>query len=104
MSIIASAQTISRAASKDWRGHLLPIVLGGIIAASALAFVIYLLWPTWEVESASGPARLPRSCGWPRFSVSAASVRVKIQHHSGTQERIDLGLAYPSLQPPEAQK
>src|SRR5579864_8177517 len=104
MSIIASAQTISRAASKDWRGHLLPIVLGGIIAAAALAFVIYLLWPTWEVESASGPARLPISVGSTLFNVPAASIRMKIQHHSGPQERIDLGFAYPSLQPPEAQK
>ena len=104
MSIIASAQTISRAASKDWRGHLLPIVLGGIIAAAALAFVIYLLWPTWEVESASGPARLPISVGSTLFNVPAASIRMKIQHHSGPQERIDLSFAYPSLQPPEAQK
>lgn len=104
MTIIASTQSISRATSKVWRGHLLPIAIGGIIAAAALAFVIYLLWPTWEVDGASGPARLPISVGSTLFNVPAASIRMKIQHHSGPQERIDLSFAYPSLQPPEAPK
>jgi hypothetical protein len=104
MTIIVSAPTISRATGKDWRGHLLPIVLGGIIAAVALAFVTYLLWPTWEVDSASGPARLPISVGATLFNVPSASIRMKIQHHSGPQERIDLSFAYPSLQAPEAPK
>jgi hypothetical protein len=104
MTFIASARTIARATRKDWRGHLLPIVLGGVMATAALAFVIYLLWPTWEADSASGPARLPISVGSTLFNVPAASIRMKIQHHSGQQERIDLSFAYPSLQPPEAPK
>src|SRR5581483_6218635 len=32
------------------------------------------------------------------------SIRMKIQHHSGPQERIDLSFAFPSLDPPEAPK
>lgn len=104
MTLIASAQTLARVTTKDWRGHLLPIVLGGIMAAAALAFVSYLLWPTWEVDSASGPARLPISVGSTLFNVPSASIRMKIQHHSGPQERIDLSFTYPALQPPDAPK
>ncbi|HZR75650.1 hypothetical protein [Bradyrhizobium sp.] len=104
MTFITSAQTLARVTTKDWRGHLLPIVLGGIMAAAALAFVSYLLWPTWEVDSASGPARLPISVGSTLFNVPSASIRMKIQHHSGPQERIDLSFTYPALQPPDAPK
>ena len=104
MTFIASAQTLARVTPKDWRGHLLPIVLGGVMAAAALAFVSYLLWPTWEVDGASGPARLPISVGSALFNVPSASIRMKIQHHSGPQERIDLSFTYPALQPPDAPK
>jgi hypothetical protein len=102
MTFITSAQNIARNTGKDWRGHLLPIVLGGGVAAAALAFVAYLLWPTWEVDTASGPARLPVSVGSTLFNVPSGSIRMKIQHHTGPQERIDLSFAYPSLEPPEA--
>ena len=33
-----------------------------------------------------------------------AAIRMKIQRHSGPQERIDLNFTYPSLEPPEAPK
>ncbi|MGC1552189.1 MAG: hypothetical protein WA806_05350 [Bradyrhizobium sp.] len=104
MTFVTSAQNIARTTGKDLRGHLLPILLVGAIAAAALALVAYLLWPTWEVESASGPARLPVSIGSTLFNVPSASIRMKIQHHTGPQERIDLSFAYQSLQPPEAPK
>ena len=104
MTFVTSAQNIARTTGKDLRGHLLPILLVGAIAAAALALVAYLLWPTWEVESASGPARLPVSIGSTLFNVPSASIRMKIQHHTGPQERIDLSFAYPSLEPPEAPK
>ena len=104
MTIITSVQTIARTAGKDWRSHLLPILLGGALASAALGFVAYLLWPTWEVDTASGPARLPVSVGATLFNVPSASIRMKIQHHTGPQERIDLSFVYPSLEPPEAPK
>ncbi len=104
MTFVTSAQNIARTTGKDLRGHLLPILLVGAIAAAALALVAYLLWPTWEVESASGPARLPVNIGSTLFNVPSASIRMKIQHHTGPQERIDLSFAYPSLRPPEAPK
>jgi hypothetical protein len=104
MTFISSAQNFARSTGKDWRSHLLPIFLAGAIALAALAFVAYLLWPTWEVDTASGPARLPVSVGSTLFNVPSASIRMKIQHHTGPQERIDLSFAYPSLEPPETQK
>jgi len=104
MAFIATAQNIARNTGKDLRGHLLPMLLAGAIAIAAIALVAYLLWPTWEVDAASGPARLPVSIGSTLFNVPTASIRMKIQHRSGPQERIDLNFAFPSLEPPEAQK
>lgn len=104
MTFVTTAQNIARSTGKDLRGHLLPILLVGAIAAAALALVAYLLWPTWEVDTASGPTRLPVSIGSTLFNVPSASIRMKIQHHTGPQERIDLFFAYPSLEPPEAPK
>ena len=104
MNFIASAQNITRFASKDWHIHWLPILLIGAIAVTSLGFVTYLLWPTWDVDAAKGPARLPVSVGATLFNVPSASIRMKIQHHTGPQERIDLSFIYPSLEAPEAQK
>jgi hypothetical protein len=104
MTFITSAQNFTRYASKDWRSHLLPIVLVGAIAVAALALVTYLLWPTWEVGAEKGPARLPVSVGATLFNVPSASIRMKIQRRTGPQERIDLSFVYPSLEPPEAPK
>jgi hypothetical protein len=104
MTFISAAQNIARHTGKDWRHHLLPIALAAAIATSAIALVAYLLWPTWEVDAASGPARLPVSIGSTLFNVPSGSIRMKIQHHSGPQERVDLSFVFPSLEPPAAPK
>ena len=80
------------------------IVVAGAVTAGAIALVAYLLWPTWEPEVSSGPARLPVSIGATLFNVPTAAIRMKIQRHTGPQERIDLAFIYPSLEPPEVQK
>jgi hypothetical protein len=80
------------------------IALGGAVAAGAIALVAYLLWPTWGADVSSTPARLPVSVGATLFNVPTAAIRMKIQRHTGPQERIDLAFIYPSLEPPEAQK
>jgi hypothetical protein len=80
------------------------IALGGAVAASAIALVAYLLWPTWGADVSSTPARLPVSVGATLFNVPTAAIRMKIQRHSGPQERIDLAFIYPSLEPPDAPK
>jgi len=81
-----------------------PIVLGGAAAVGAVALVAYLLWPTWGTGGASGPDRLPVSVGDTLFNLPTNAIRMKIQRHSGPQERIDLDFLYPSLEPPGAPK
>lgn len=84
------------------RAHVVPIVLGGAAALGAVALVAYLLWPTWGAGGASAPDRLPVSVGGTLFNVPTTAIRMKIQRHSGPQERIDLDVLYPSLEPPGA--
>ncbi|ULK98911.1 hypothetical protein [Bradyrhizobium sp. I71] len=86
------------------RAHVLPIVLAGTAAACAVALVAYLLWPTWGPRGANAPDKLPVSIGGTLFNLPTAAIRMKIQRHSGPQERIDLDFLYPSLEPPGAPK
>jgi hypothetical protein len=112
--MIRSLSQISRAmtvalpglGARDWlrAGHLLPIALAAAGTAGAVALVVYLLWPTWGTVGSDGPERLPVSVGGTLFNVPVAAIRMKVQRHSGPQERVDLNFSYPSLQPPEAQK
>jgi hypothetical protein len=104
MTLLATTQNFARNTGKDLRGHFLAVLLVCSTAAGATGLVAYLLWPTWEIETPSGPARLPVSIGSTLFNVPATSIRMKIQHRSGPQERIDLSFAYPSLEPPEPLK
>jgi hypothetical protein len=82
-------------------GHLLPIASGCALAAGAMALVAWLLWPTWEPDRSIDPARLPVSVGGTLFNVPTKAVRIKLQRHSGPQERVDLGFLYPSLEVPD---
>jgi hypothetical protein len=47
---------------------------------------------------------LPVSIGGTLFNVPTEAIRMKIQRHSGAQERIDLNFSFPSLAVPEATK
>src|SRR5262245_16625022 len=97
--------TSSRGRQGRTRARLAPLVLGGAFAAGAVAVVAYLLWPTWgPVVGASAPDRLPVSVGGTLFNVPTAAIRMKIQRHSGPQERVDLNFLFPSLEPPDAPK
>jgi hypothetical protein len=89
-----------------WRrtSHLVPIIAGVGLGLAAIALVAYLLWPTWRTESVGDPEQLPVSVGGTVFNVPTEAVRMKIQRHSGPQERIDLAFDYPSLEPPAVPK
>jgi hypothetical protein len=104
MTLLSTAQHLARSSRKDPRGHIVPIIVAGAMAAAAVALVAYLLWPTWGTDAAKGPERLPVSVGGTLFNVPAAAIRRKIQRHSGPQERVDLSFIFPSLAPPEAPK
>jgi hypothetical protein len=83
-------------------GHFVPIASGCALAAGAVTVVAWLLWPTWEPDKSIDPARLPVSVGGTVFNVPTKAVRIKVQRHSGPQERVDLGFLYPSLEVPES--
>ena len=89
-----------------WRrtSHLLPIIAGVGLGLAAIALVSYLLWPTWRSGSVGEPGQLPVSVGGTLFNVPTDAVRMKIQRHSGPQERIDLAFDYPTLTAPLAPK
>ncbi len=84
------------------RSLLAPFFVMGGIGAAAVSVVTYLLWPTWGLEKASDPSRLPISIGNTLFNVPTKAIRVKVQKRTGPQERIDLAFVYPSLDPPDA--
>jgi hypothetical protein len=104
MTIFSTAQHMARTTRRDPRGHMIPLMLGGAVASGAIMLVAYLLWPTWEADVSSAPARLPVSIGATIFNVPTAAVRMKIQRHSGPQERVDLSFSFPSLEAPDAPK
>ena len=97
MTLLSSVHINTRRLRRRHRGHLVPIAFATVIAAGAITLVAYLLWPTWEPIKSDDPARLPVSVGATLFNVPTQAVRMKIQRHSGPQERVDLSFAYPSL-------
>src|SRR5229473_4745168 len=104
MTFLSTAQQIARSSRQDPRGHIIAIALASAVTAGAIALVAYLLWPTWGPDASSAPARLPVSIGATLFNVPTTAVRMKIQRHSGPQERVDLSFTFPSLEPPETPK
>jgi hypothetical protein len=104
MTILSTAQHFARNPRRNPRSHMIPIMLSCAVAAGAMTLIAYLLWPTWGADVSSGPARLPVSIGATIFNVPTAAVRMKIQRHSGPQERVDLSFSFPSLEAPEAPK
>jgi hypothetical protein len=104
MTFFSTAQHPARNPRGRSRSHMVPVILGCAVAAGAIALVAYLLWPTWGPDASSAPARLPVSIGATLFNVPTAAIRMKIQRHSGPQERVDLAFDFPSLESPAAPK
>ncbi|MEH2476144.1 hypothetical protein V1281_002686 [Nitrobacteraceae bacterium AZCC 2161] len=104
MSLLFPTQTTMRRRRRKRRSHLVPIVLGGLFAATAITLVAYLLWPTWQSAKVGDPDRIPVSVGATLFNVPTHAFRRKVQKHSGPQERVDLSYNYPSLEATDAPK
>jgi hypothetical protein len=104
MTFFSTAQHIARGSRRELRGHLMAIMLGCAVTSGAIGLVAYLLWPTWGPDPSAGPTRLPVSVGATVFNLPAAAIRMKIQRHSGPQERIDLSFAFPSLEAADGQR
>lgn len=104
MALYSSATPRPAPARRAQRGHFVPFLIMGVIGACAVGVVAYLLWPTWGIEKAGDPSRLPISIGNTLFNVPTQAIRVKVQKRTGPQERVDLNFAYPSLEAPEARQ
>jgi hypothetical protein len=104
MTYFPTAQAIARGSRRHRRSLMMPIILASAVAVGAIALVAYLLWPTWGTDAASDPARLPVSIGATLFNVPPMAIRMKIQRHTGPQERVDLNFEFPSLSVPEGPK
>jgi len=102
MTLLTPTHHLRRRPSR--RSHRVPIALAGVVTTASIAAVIYLLWPTWRPDNSSLPDRTPVSVGATLFNVPTMAFRVKMQKHSGPQERVDLNFQYPSLAPPERPK
>ena len=59
----------SRRRGQSRRGHLVPLLASGLIAALAVTAVAYLLWPTWASKRLDNTERLPVSVGETLFNV-----------------------------------
>ncbi|ABD88684.1 hypothetical protein [Rhodopseudomonas palustris] len=104
MALLSSAEKASPRRRKARGGHPGPILAAGLIVIAAVTVVAYLLWPTWHVEPTGDPDRIPIEVGATLFNVPTRAFRIKVQKHSGPQERVDLNFSYPSLNAPDKPK
>jgi hypothetical protein len=104
MTLLSTAQHLARDTRRDPRGHMILIMVAATVTVGAVGLIAYLLWPTFGTDPSRGPARLPVSIGATLFNVPTAAVRMKIQRHTGPQERVDLSFTFPALEPPETPK
>jgi len=69
---------------------------------TAAAYVAYVLWPRWPGAPASLDApQIPVIVAGATFNIEPAAIRMAVQRHPGTQERVDLAYVWPSLTPPD---
>ncbi|MBU6463352.1 MAG: hypothetical protein KGK01_06755 [Bradyrhizobium sp.] len=104
MTIFSTAHRSARGSRRRRHNHVIPIVAASTIGTIAIALIAYLLWPTWSTDVSNDPAPLPISVGDTLFNVPPLAIRMKIQRHSGPQERIDLNFNYPGLEVPAGPK
>ena len=103
MTFFSTAQHLAHRSRGYSRDHIIPVLLASAIAVGAIALIAYLLWPTWGPDASSDPARLPVSIGGTLFNVPTTAIRMKIQRHSGPQERIDLSFGHDDCAPFQAE-
>src|ERR1700744_5664039 len=85
------------------RGVLTLALVGvALLIAAGIAFVSYVLWPTWPSQTASldAPA-IPVTVAGVLFDIPPAAIREAVQRHPGQHERVDLAFEWPSLTPPQ---
>lgn len=87
--------------ARSGRRLLGPLVTGVAVGTLALAFVVYVLWPSWPKAPPTGDApHLPIVIAGVTFHVPPAAIRMAVQRRPGPQERVDLVYSWPGLTPP----
>lgn len=79
-----------------------PLMLFAAVMLIAAGYVGYVLWPRWPDSQVTldAPA-LPIIVAGTYFNIEPAAIRMAVQRHPGTQERVDLAYLWPSLMPPD---
>jgi len=79
-----------------------PLALFLIAGTAAISYVGYVLWPRWpDTPVALDAPALPIVVAGTAFNVEPAAIRMRVQRHPGTQERVDLAYVWPTLAPPD---
>ena len=79
-----------------------PLGVFAAVAAMAAVYVAYTLWPRWpEAPVALDAPSLPIVISGVTFNIEPAAIRMAVQRHPGTHERVDLSYLWPSLAPPD---
>jgi hypothetical protein len=79
-----------------------PVAVFVAAIAIAVSYVAYVLWPRWpEVPVNLDSPALPIIVAGTSFTIEPAAIRMRVQRHPGTHERIDLAYVWPTLTPPD---
>jgi hypothetical protein len=81
--------------------NLMVMALSAAVAAAFVA-VAFFLWPTWPGAGSIAEApTLPIVIADTIFQIPPQAIRLRAQRRSGVQDRVDIVLLWPSLQPPD---
>ncbi len=79
-----------------------PVLVLPAVCAFAAIYVAYVLWPRWpDAPVALDAPSLPIMIAGAPFNIEPAAIRIPVQRHAGTQNRVDLAYLWPSLVPPD---
>ena len=79
-----------------------PVALFVAAIVLAVSYVGYVLWPRWaDVPVSLDSPAMPIIVAGTSFTVEPAAIRMRVQRHPGTHERIDLAYVWPTLTPPD---
>ena len=100
-----SQQSTPRRAVRRKSGHnplAAPVLVFAAVCLFAAAYVAYVLWPRWpDAPVALGAPSLPIAIAGAPFNIEPAAIRIPLQRHAGSQNRVDLAYLWPSLVPPD---
>lgn len=102
---MAISDLSNAATRRPRRGGALALPLIGMLtlAAVAVGFIAYVLWPRWPGPTVPPDApALPITIAGTPFNVPPAAMRIPLQRRAGAHERVDLAFLWPSLEPPDS--